>query len=140
MSICLSVCPFVCHRNPSASQNPVYLLLSLSLDLSDIWSLRSLISDPIINSSECLLTIMPINHCAYWPLCLSTIMPIDHLPLSAIWPSCLSAFWSSFATFKPFGFLFIFWSLWGKKKTNTNLHFRKLSYIFTGKLVYCVLV
>ena len=39
----LSVCPSVCHRNPSASQNPVYLLLSLSLDLKDLWSQRSLI-------------------------------------------------------------------------------------------------
>ena len=29
----MSVCPSVCHRNPSASQNPVYLLLSLHLDL-----------------------------------------------------------------------------------------------------------
>ena len=39
MSVCPSVRPSVClsvrHRNPSASQNPVYLLLSLHLDLSD---------------------------------------------------------------------------------------------------------
>ena len=43
------------------------------------------ISLSVINSLECLLTIMPINHCAYWPLCLLTIVSIN---CHAYWPFC----------------------------------------------------
>ena len=45
MSVCLSVC----HRNPSAFQNPAYLLLSLSLDLSDLWDLSHLVVFKVIH-------------------------------------------------------------------------------------------
>ena len=44
-----NVCLSVCHRNPSAFQNPAYLLLSLSLDLSDLWDLSHLVVFKVIH-------------------------------------------------------------------------------------------
>ena len=56
-----------------------------------------------------LSTIEPIDHRDYRPSSLSTIKPIDH---QAYQPSSLSTIkpiniWSSFATFNPFGLLFL---------------------------------
>ena len=99
-SVCPSVRPSVClsvrHRNPLASQNPVYLLLSLSLDayrsssLSIIEAIEHRAYQP---SSQATLPIIYHANLPSTPppspqqlLCQSSIIPISHNYISAIMP------------------------------------------------------
>ena len=97
----LSVCQSVSHRNPSASQNSVYLLLSLSFDLSNIrisdiaaqisliYEIFVFVLSDIWSLKSCLLS---IAQNAYWPSCPS--LPNNpnayqfsdlHLQLLSLW-------------------------------------------------------
>ena len=88
LSVCLSVCPSVTET----PQNPVYLLLSLSLYLSDLrslWSMKFLFSQifDLLNVESTLESQMLVRQLsiAYCPLslsaslCFATIMPISFL-------------------------------------------------------------
>ena len=62
-----------------------HAIMELTLEINKSFSvtkatleLQMSVCPLVINSSECLLIIEPINHRAYWPLSLLTIEPIDH--------------------------------------------------------------
>ena len=120
MSVCPSICPSV-----RLSQKPLSLSELLQSTIkpiepidhqayrpSNLSTIKSI--DHRIYRPSNLSTIEPIDHQAYQPPSLSTIKSINH---QAYWPSSLLTIKpltikpidlsSSFATFKPFGLLFI---------------------------------
>ena len=75
LSVRPSVCPSVCHRIPSASQNQAYLPLLLCINLSDTYQ------------QSCHAAIIPISHSPPPHIsCQSAIIPISHNDPSAIMP------------------------------------------------------
>ena len=81
-----NVCLSVCHRNPSESSLSV---ITCICHLSSIMHFPYQPSYPSLSKS--------------W---ISAIMPISLHANPSLWPNmCLSAIWSEFAAFKPFGLL-----------------------------------
>ena len=97
LSVRPSVCPSVCHRIPSASQNQAYLPLLLCINLSDTYQQSCHAAIIPISHSPPPSYIMPISNYSYQPQ-----WPISHHAPLALWPLYLSANWPAFATSKPF--------------------------------------